>query len=338
MTERVEASAIPEERVTTITSLAFENLRTKLQTGELTATEVLRAYQHKALQVHALTNCLTEPILEAEALAEACDAMTGEKGSLHGIPVSLKEVIGLGCYDCTGGMVELIGHPYPQDCTLVQQLKREGAVPFVRTNVPQTGMSFDCSNPIYGATRNPLDTSRSPGGSSGGECALIAGGGSILGIGTDNGGSTRIPAHFCGISGFRPTCGRLSNKGSLCLNRGQTLVKATAGPMGRDVASLIQAMESLSSPLKSELDPKSPSVPFKLLELNEKRPLRIGYFYDDGYYTPDPACQRAVQEAKEILESQGHELLPWSLPRNDDVATTCMISCSEDCTTKTIAR
>lgn len=88
-------------------------------------------------------------------------------------------------------------------------LKQAGAVPFVRTNIPQGMMTYECSNPIHGVTGNPHDPNRIPGGSSGGEAALIAGGGSILGFGSDIGGSLRIPAHMCGCCSLKPTVGRL---------------------------------------------------------------------------------------------------------------------------------
>ena len=92
---------------------------------------------------------------------------------------------------------------------IFQVLKKQGAVPFVRTNVPQTMLSYECSNPLYGLTVNPHDPTRIPGGSSGGEAALVGGGGSILGMGTDIGGSVRIPAHMCGCCSIKPTGGRI---------------------------------------------------------------------------------------------------------------------------------
>ena len=116
-------------------------------------------------------------------------------------------------HDTTIGLAQYIGQPALRDCSFVRALKELHAVPFCLTNVPQTMISFGCSNPVYGETVNPHDRTRTPGGSSGGEAALIAGGGSILGLGTDIGGSLRIPAHFTGICGFKPTNGRLYEDG-----------------------------------------------------------------------------------------------------------------------------
>ena len=92
-------------------------------------------------------------------------------------------------------------------------MKELGAIPFCITNIPQTMLSYACSNPVYGCTTNPHDSQRTPGGSSGGEACLIAQGGSILGLGSDVGGSLRIPAHFCGITALKPTQGRLCERG-----------------------------------------------------------------------------------------------------------------------------
>ena len=92
-------------------------------------------------------------------------------------------------------------------------MKALGAIPFCITNIPQTMLSYACSNPVYGCTTNPHDSQRTPGGSSGGEACLIAQGGSILGLGSDVGGSLRIPAHFCGITALKPTQGRLCERG-----------------------------------------------------------------------------------------------------------------------------
>ena len=121
------------------------------------------------------------------------------------------------------------------DGEAVQMLRAAGAIPFCRTNAPQTNLSYGCSNPIFGATLHPMDASRTPGGSSGGEAALQALGGSILGLGTDIGGSVRVPAAFCGICGFKPGSGRITKKGYFSVLAGQSGVFAAIGPMSPQV-------------------------------------------------------------------------------------------------------
>merc|ERR1719481_2161904 len=116
-------------------------------------------------------------------------------------------------YDCTIGLAQYIGKPAQEDCSFVRALKDLHAIPFCLTNIPQTMVSYSCSNPVYGNTRNPHDLTRTPGGSSGGEAALIAAGASILGLGSDIGGSLRIPSHFSGVCGLKPTTGRIIESG-----------------------------------------------------------------------------------------------------------------------------
>ena len=123
-------------------------------------------------------------------------------------------------------------------------MRKLGAIPFCLTNIPQTMVSYACSNPIFGITTHPLDKERTPGGSSGGEACLIAMGGSILGLGSDIGGSLRIPAHFCGISALKPTMGRLIDRGRRKGVKGQVVgVYSYPGFMARRVEGVTIAMQ-----------------------------------------------------------------------------------------------
>ncbi|XP_052095457.1 vitamin D3 hydroxylase-associated protein-like [Mytilus californianus] len=302
---------ISKEAVQRIVSLPFKDLQTELQSGKITAVEVLHAYQIKALEVDKLTNCITEVIWEAEEIALSRDLNANKKGPLHGIPISLKESFMIPGYDCTAGLAFYLDKPAKQENVLVQVLKQAGAVPFVRTNIPQGMMTYECSNPIHGITGNPHDPKRIPGGSSGGEGALIAGGGSILGFGSDIGGSLRIPAHMCGCCSLKPTVGRLSDEGQNDFGDGQTLVIATPGPMAADVDGLVSSMKCLLVPKMFNLDPAVSPVPFRNEIYEEKRKLNIGFYVDDGSLKSIPACQRAVLEVKAMLESQGHTLIPF---------------------------
>ncbi|OWF40686.1 Fatty-acid amide hydrolase 1 [Mizuhopecten yessoensis] len=242
------------------------------------------------------------------------DMKTGKKGYLHGIPISVKENYYLEGYDCTGGMSIYLDDCVTEENTLIKILKKQGAIPFVRTNIPQSMMTYECSNPIYGQTKNPHDVTRGPGGSSGGEAALIAAKGSILGFGTDIGGSIRIPSHFCGVYGLKPTVGRISKKNMLPFQSGQTLVQAAAGPLASDMGGLVAVMKSLLVPAMFEQDPTCPPIEFRNEIFESKRPLRIGYFLDNGYITPVPACQRAVSLATEVLQTRGHTIVKFDPP------------------------
>ncbi|GFO03927.1 fatty-acid amide hydrolase 1-like [Plakobranchus ocellatus] len=293
---------------------SVEDLRQALKSGSLSALEVLHAFQKEALRVTQDTNSVVEPIMEAEALAKALDASPGFKGLLHGIPVSIKENVALKGYDFTAGMAGGIGKDCEEDSVIVKVIKLQGAVPFVRTNIPQTMLSYDCSNPLYGTTCNPQDLSRTPGGSSTGEGALIGGGGSIMGIGGDIGGSLRAPAEFCGIYTLKPTWDRISRKGLMSHTRGNLAVRPVQGPMARDFDSLLLLSKAIMSPPMYELDPTLPDHPFDTMEYEKTTALRIGFYTFDGIFQCQPANVRAVMTAKTALEAAGHEVVHFDFP------------------------
>ncbi|KAK3574589.1 hypothetical protein QTP86_011244 [Hemibagrus guttatus] len=175
--------------------------------------------------------------------------------------------------------------------------------------------NYECSNPIYGRTVNPCNLEKTSGGSSGGEGALIAGGGSILGLGTDIGGSIRIPAAFCGISGLKPTRNRISLHGlSSCVKGGKTAL-SSFGPMAHDVESLALCMRALLCTDMFTLDPTVPPIPFNQQVYESLEPLRIGYYENDGYHQPSPSMSRALRETKELLEKAGHTLIRFHPPQ-----------------------
>uniref|UniRef100_A0A8C3TST1 Fatty acid amide hydrolase n=1 Tax=Catharus ustulatus TaxID=91951 RepID=A0A8C3TST1_CATUS len=211
----------------------------------------------KALQIATETNCITEFLQESESQLRKVKQME-KQGLLYGVPISIKDSINCQGHDSTLGFIKQIHKPAAEDSVVVQVLKRQGAIPFVKTNVPQSLISYDCNNLIFGQTRNPLLFTRSPGGSSGGEGALIGGGGSILGLGTDLGGSLRFPAAFCGICAIKPTGNRLSCESLLW----SLPVAAAVGPMAKDVESLALCMRALLCEDMFSLDSTVPPLPF----------------------------------------------------------------------------
>ncbi|NWQ60292.1 VDHAP protein, partial [Neopipo cinnamomea] len=214
----------------------------------------------EALDVNREVNCLTDFIHGCEDQLQKLKKQK-EKGLLYGIPISIKDHIDCKGHISFGGMVKFLGQVKEEDSVIVQVLKHQGAVPFVKTNIPQTMINYDCSNLIFGQTLNPLNHQKSPGGSSGGEGALIAGGGSILGIGSDIAGSIRLPSSFCGLCGLKPTGNRISPPA--CSDRIFVLaVTAMVGPMARDVDSLALCMRALLCEEMFRLDPTVPPIPF----------------------------------------------------------------------------
>uniref|UniRef100_A0A6Q2YRC9 Fatty-acid amide hydrolase 1 n=1 Tax=Esox lucius TaxID=8010 RepID=A0A6Q2YRC9_ESOLU len=303
----------PETDPDLILSLSLADLSKRLKDGTLTPQAVFHSYLGKTLEVNGRLNCCTEILLESLDQLENID--TCKDGLLYGIPVSIKDNMAYKGHDSTCGVLCKLDLPAPDDSVLVKVLKRQGAIPFVKTNVPQSMLNFDCGNPIYGHTLNPHNHQKTPGGSSGGEGALIGGGGSILGLGSDIGGSIRIPASFCGICGFKPTVNRLSLKGASSCNRGQKSVLSSLGPLAKDVDSLALFMQALLCDYMFTLDPTVPPIPFNQQVYQSGKPLRIGYYENDGYAMPSPSMSRALRETKVLLERAGHTLVPFSPPR-----------------------
>ncbi|XP_061200891.1 fatty-acid amide hydrolase 1-like [Neopsephotus bourkii] len=308
----------PSVNVVSILNLPLPELTKKLRDGSLPLEHVFYAYVGKALQMATETNCITEYLQESETQVRKAKP-AGKLGLLYGVPVSLKDSIDCQGHDSTLGFIKNINKPVAEDSVVVQVLRRQGAIPFVKTNVPQSLVSYDCNNLIFGQTFNPLLYTRSPGGSTGGEGALIGGGGSILGFGTDLGGSLRFPAAFCGICAFKPTGNRLSKKGVVSGIPGQKAVTAAVGPMAKDVESLALSMRALLCEDMFSLDSSVPPLPFNEEVYSSTQPLRIGYYETDFFTMPSPAMRRAIRETKQLLEDAGHTLVPFELMNVDYV-------------------
>ncbi|XP_020391569.2 vitamin D3 hydroxylase-associated protein-like [Rhincodon typus] len=292
---------------------SLPDLCKSINKGDVSPSYVLHTYLEKALEATRKFNCITDFLPECQT--QLADLHNVKKGLLYGIPISIKENINYKGHDSTHGLRKYINRPASEDSVIVQVLKKQGAIPFVKTNVPQTLLSFECSNPIYGQTINPLNAMRSPGGSSGGEAALIAAGGSILGIGTDVGGSIRFPAACCGICGFKPTSNRLSKIGLSGSLSGQKTLESMVGPLAKDVDSLALCMRALLCEDMFHLDPSVPPIPFNEQMYTSTKQLRIGYFENDGYWIPTPSMKRAIMETKRLLEEAGHTLVSFTPPK-----------------------
>jgi fatty acid amide hydrolase len=237
------------------------------------------------------------------------------RSPLHGLPITIKE-----CFDVAGepttlGLGSRRNHRAPRDAAMVTALKDAGAIVLGRTNLSQTMLFTESRNPLFGETKNPHRLDRSPGGSSGGEAAAIASGMSPLGVGTDIGGSIRVPAHFCGITGLKPTLDRLPSWGSATGIAGQEAVRGTCGPMARSVADLQLFFSALDPTRLAALDPRVPPLPFIPLAESALRGTRVGYYDDDGVLSASAALRRGITQAKDALEDAGLELVKFSPPR-----------------------
>ncbi|KAJ9137516.1 Fatty-acid amide hydrolase (Amidase) [Pleurostoma richardsiae] len=237
-------------------------------------------------------------------------ARTGQPvGPFHGLPVSVKDNFNLKGLDATVGFVSHIGDPAQHDSTLVEMLELAGAVFYVKTNVPTAMMIAESVNNVFGRTVNPRNRHLTSGGSSGGESALIALRGSCLGLGTDIGGSLRIPAACTGIFTLRPSFGRFPTLRCRSGMPGQEAVQSVNGPLARtidDIELYSRAVVSLQPWL---CDPRCVPLPWRPATLPAR--LRIGFLWHDGMVRPTAPVARALRLTAEKLRAAGHEIIDW---------------------------
>jgi Asp-tRNA(Asn)/Glu-tRNA(Gln) amidotransferase A subunit family amidase len=300
----------------------IEELVASVQSGTTTPLQVLRTYGKLALKAHSRTNCLTEILLPSAEkwLANSNKEGEGEggeinlRGPLAGIPVSLKDTVVVGGYDTTVGYSSFVGNKTARDGAMVRLLKDAGAVPYVKTNCPITLLSFESTNAVWGRSRNPHNTAYSPGGSTGGESALLAMGGRI-GIGSDVAGSVRVPAHFSGCYSLRCSTGRWPKVGICTSMPGQEGVPSVYSPMARTLRDLTYFTRAVLAEMRPwTYDYTVHPLPWRA-EVEEefgdvgRRKLRVGVLRTDGVVDPSPACVRALAMAEEALRSQGCEIV-----------------------------
>ncbi|CRG86329.1 hypothetical protein PISL3812_03334 [Talaromyces islandicus] len=285
----------------------------KLATRQLSSLEVTRAFAKRAALLHQLTTCCTEIFFDdAFARAEQLDEhlqRTGETvGPLHGLPVSIKDLFGVEGVDTCIGWVGLTNKPAVQDGNAAAALRRLGAVLYVKTNVPQSMMMSDSYNHVFGQCVSSLNRNLISGGSSGGEGALVSGKGSILGIGTDIGGSIRIPSNLCGLYGLSPSTGRQPYERN---GPRQDTIRSVAGPMSLSLAAVEKYMEALPAAKPWEIDPHVIPMPWRSELCTTTKTLKIGYLVDDGVVKVQPPVARAVREVVDALRDAGHEVFEW---------------------------
>lgn len=245
---------------------------------------------------------------EAQALEAA--AVRGDfKGPLHGVPISIKSSLDVAGLRCESGTKLRAGHVAAKDAVLVSRLKAAGAIVLGVTNTPELLMAWETDNLLYGRTNNPWDVARTTGGSSGGEAAAIAAGCSAGGVGSDGGGSIRVPAHFSGICGLKPTPGRIPSTGHFPVSAGPFALLGVVGPMARTVGDLQTLFEVMAGP--DDGDPLSAPVPLRKIQPEELKQIRVGYFEDDGRTPVTPETRAAVRTAAEGLTRAGLQVVPF---------------------------
>jgi amidase len=231
------------------------------------------------------------------------------RGPLHGLPITIKSSIATAGYRCEIGSTLHRGDVPSEDAVAVARLREAGALILGTTNCPEFLMAYETANTLYGPTSNPWDLERSPGGSSGGESAAIAAGMSAAGLGSDSGGSVRVPAHFTGICSLKPTPGRVPGRGHLPPCIGPFSILGAIGPMARTIGDIQLLFDVLSA--QDPHDPASPPVPRRRPTLDELRMRTIGYFEDDNLVPVTAETRRAVQSAAQALHEAGFRVEPF---------------------------
>jgi amidase len=242
------------------------------------------------------------------AAQDAEKAVMHEKtlGPLHGVPISIKSSVAVEGMLCESGTRLRAGFTPTRDAPLVARLRAAGAIVLGVTNTPELLMAWETDNLLYGRTKSPWDLERTPGGSSGGEAAAIAAGMSAGGVGSDGGGSIRVPAHFSGICGLKPTPGRIPATGHFPVSAGPFALIGVVGPMARTVADLKVLFEAMQGPDVG--DTCAAPVPLRWPSENETRKLRVGYFEDDGRTPVTPETRAAVRTGVEALRNAGFQV------------------------------
>src|SRR3977135_3892716 len=232
-------------------------------------------------------------------------------GPLHGVPITIKSCIDVAGWSCPAGSLLRKDYVAPSDAPLVARLREAGAILLGNTNTPEFLMAYETDNLVSGKTSNPWDLSRSAGGSSGGEAAAIASGCSAGGVGSDGGGSIRVPAHFCGICGLKPTPGRIPATGHFPPGAGAFSWIGVVGPMARTIADVRSLFEVMAGPDAG--DALSAPVPLRAYREGELRGMRIGILESDALGEATAETRTAVERAAKSVGERDFTVEPFRL-------------------------
>lgn len=303
---------------TELTSLSATEMASAIRAREISATNLVEAHLERISQLNRQLNAFVHVDADgARRQAKAADiAMESSAplGALHGVPLTIKSSIDVAGWPCACGSLLRASHMPAKDAPLVSRLRSAGAILLGNTNAPEFLMAYETDNRLTGRTNNPWDLRRTPGGSSGGESAAIAARCSAGGVGSDGGGSIRVPAHYSGICGLKPTPGRIPATGHFPESAGPFASLGVVGPMARTVGDLRLLFEVMAGP--DDGDPMAAPVPLR--EPLEKRleGLRIGFFEEDDRIPATQETRAAVRRAAACLQARGYaveEFMPDEL-------------------------
>lgn len=289
--------------------LTAREMAARIRDGSLSSAEAVRACVERIHVLNPRLNAVVD-LHDAEALVRAREAdaalARGESwGPLHGVPVTVKDVYDVAGMRITFGWPPMRRNVARADAFAVSRLREAGAIVLGITNAPLGSYDWQCWNPLYGRTKNPWDLGRTPGGSSGGSCAAIAAGFSALELGSDAAGSIRVPTHFCGVTGMKPTETRVSGRGHGHYPGIPYSLRhiCTYGPIARSVDDLEMAMELLVAP--DPAFPDAPPVPFAPAPPRDPASLRIAWTDAFGGYPLSDATAETLRSVAAKLEAAG---------------------------------
>ncbi|MEI8233367.1 MAG: Asp-tRNA(Asn)/Glu-tRNA(Gln) amidotransferase subunit GatA [Verrucomicrobiota bacterium] len=294
-----------------LTSLSVAELQAHLRAKAVSPVEALQALQARIAAVDgSLHGYLAHDDAAALEAARSADVSL----PLGGVPIAIKDVINVQGQQCTCGSKILEGFVSPYDATVIARLKTAGAIPFGRTNMDEFAMGSSTENSAYGATRNPWDPSRIPGGSSGGSAAVVAADEAFAALGSDTGGSIRQPAALCGCVGLKPSYGRVSRFGLVAFASSLDQI----GPFTktvRDSALLLNVLAGRDPLDSTSLDEPVPD--YTALLGRDLKGVRLGMPKEYFIGGTDPQVDKAVRDAIRHYESLGAEIVEISLPHTD---------------------
>jgi Asp-tRNA(Asn)/Glu-tRNA(Gln) amidotransferase A subunit family amidase len=287
--------------------LSASEMAARIRERQISVVELVEAHFRRIRQLNSKLNAFVsideERAMNQAKLADNAVAAKSKLGPLHGVPVTIKSSIDVAGLLCEAGTRLRQGHVAASDAPLVARLKSAGAIVLGNTTVPEFLMAWETNSGLYGKTNSPWDLERTPGGSSGGEAAAIASCCSAGGIGSDGGGSIRVPAHFSGICGLKPTPGRIPATGHFPSSVGPFALLGVVGPMTRTARDLQLLFEVTAGPDNG--DPNAAPVPLRRIDATALRETRVGYFEEDGLTPVTAETRAAVQKAALALRDQG---------------------------------
>ncbi len=280
-----------------------------LRAGRISIVELAEAHLAQIARLNPQLNVFAD--FDADRVRTEARRLAAQepRGPLYGLPVTVKSSIATAGFKCETGSLINEGNIPREDALVVARLRAAGALILGTTNCPEFLMAYESANLLHGRVSNPWDLTRTPGGSSGGESAAIAAGLSSAGLGSDSGGSVRVPAHFTGICSLKPTPGRIPGTGHLPPCVGPFSVLGAIGPLARTIQDVTLLFRTLSG--QDPCDPVSPPLPPCAPDLDALRAQTIGYFEDDDLVPVTPETRAAVRAAAEALRSAGFHVEPF---------------------------